>query len=219
VGVNNGLAVAAQWQVLLSDNADISIEWMRSLGVDAVVVNGPGSKEMYHDFQHPQKFAGKLPVLFDNQQGDVIYAVPRRFPGIARVVDAARLEAVKPFAREPDLESLRAYAAVVEQGPDAAATVVWQGSDSFRARATLQPGQALLIQESWDPAWHAWSAGREVPVRRDPMGFMMAAALPGEQDIAFAFTLPLENAVGRAISLLTLAALAGWCIRGYVKSR
>ena len=57
------------------------------------------SQEMYHDFQHPEKFAGKLPVLFDNRQGDVIYGVPRRFPGIARVVDRARLEAIPPFGR------------------------------------------------------------------------------------------------------------------------
>jgi hypothetical protein len=204
---------------LLSDNADISIEWMRCLGVDAVAVNGPESKEMYHDFHHPQKFAGKLPVLFDNHQGDVIYAVPRRFPGIARVVETARLDAVKPFGREPDLENLRAYAAVLEQGPDASATVVWQGSDSFQARATLQPGHALLIQESWDPAWRAWSAGREVPLRRDPMGFMVALPPPGEHEITFAFTLPLENVAGRSVTLLTLIALAAWAVRGHVKGR
>jgi hypothetical protein len=219
LGVNNGLAVAAQWQVLLGDQADISVEWMRCLGVDAVAVNGPDSKEMYHDFKQPRKFAGKLPVLFDNHQGDIVYGVPRRFPGIARVVETARLAAVKPFQKEPDLDHLRVYSAVLEQGPDAPATVTWQGSDAFRAHAWLQPGQALLIQESWDTAWRAWSAGREVPLARDPMGFILASAPPGEQDIRFAFTLPLENAIGRAVTLLAFAALAAWCIRGYVKGR
>jgi hypothetical protein len=214
-GINNGLVVAAQWQVLLSDNADVSVEWMRSLGVDAVVVNAKESREMYHDFRHPDKFAGKLPVLYDNRQGDVIYAVPRRFPGIARVVDRARLEALPPFGREPDLEKLRAYAAVAEQGPDAPATVSWQSSDSFRAHATLQPGQVVLVEEAWDPAWRASAGGREVPVGRDPMGFMTAAAPVGEQDIAFTFTLPFENAAGRVITLATLAVLAAMCYRGY----
>ena len=99
------------------------------------------------------------------------------------------------------------------------ATVTWQGSDSFRAHAAVQPGQSLLIQESWDPAWRAWSGGREVPLHRDPMGWIVAAAPPGEQDVQFAFTLPLENAVGRAVSLLTMVALAAWSIRGYVQSR
>jgi hypothetical protein len=217
LGVNNALTVAAQWQVLLSGNADVSIEWMRCLGVDAVAVNGPESKEMYHDFHHPQKFAGKLPVLFDNHQGDIIYAVPRRFPGMARVVETAQLEAVKPFGREPDLENLRAYAAVLERGPDVAATVEWQGSDSFRAKARLRPGESLLIQESWDPAWRAWSAGREVRLRRDPMGFILALPPPGGHEIAFAFTLPLENAAGLAVALLALTGLAGWAVRGHVK--
>ena len=219
LGVNNGLAVAGQWQVLLGNNTDVAIEWLRSLGVDAVAVNGPGSKEMYHDFQHPQKFAGRLPVLFDNHQGDVIYGVPRRFAGIGRVVDTARLGALKPFGRERDLEALRAYAAVVEQGPDAPVTVAWRGSDSFRAHAMLQAGQSLLIQESWDPAWRAWSGGAAVPLRRDPMGFMVAAALPGERDIEFTFTLPLENAVGAVAALLALAGLGVWCVRGYVQGR
>jgi hypothetical protein len=215
VGINNGIVVAAQWQVLLSDNADVSVEWMRALGVDAIVVNGKDSKEMYHDFQHPEKFAGKLPVLIDNHQGDAIYGVTRRFPGIARVVDRARLDAIPPFGREPDIEKLRAYDAVVEQGPDAPATVEWQSSDSFRAHATLQPGQALLVQQSWDPAWRASSAAGTVALRRDPMGFIVADSPAGEQDIAFTFTLPFENAAGRAITLAALAALVGLCIRGY----
>ena len=214
-GINNGIVVAAQWQVLLSEKADVSVEWMRALGVDAVVVNGKDSKEMYHDFQHPDKFAGKLPVLYDNHQGDVIYAVERRFPGIARVVDRARLEALPAFGREPDLDRLRAYTAVLEEGPDAPATVTWQSSDSFRVHATLQPGQVLLLQESWDPAWRAATGGREVPVARDPMGFMTAAAPSGEQDIAFTFTLPFENAAGRVITLAAFAVLAALCFRGY----
>jgi hypothetical protein len=218
-GSNNGIVVGGQWQIVISDNADASVEWMRCLGVDAVVVNARDSKEMYHEFQHPEKFAGKLPVLFDNHQGDVIYGVPRRFPGIARVVDRARLEAISPFGRDPDIERLRAYAAVVEQGPDSPATVAWQSSDSFHAHATLQAGQVLLLQESWDPAWRAWSGRREVPVERDPMGFMAAAAPAGKQHIAFTFTLPFENAAGRAITLVALAVVAALCFKGYAARR
>ena len=67
-------------------------------------------------------------------QGDVIYAVPRRFPGIARVVDRARLEAIPPFGREPDPDRLRAYAAVVEQGPDASADSASRAGASSRER-------------------------------------------------------------------------------------
>jgi hypothetical protein len=214
-GINNGIVVAAQWQILLSDNADVSIEWLRALGVDAVVVDGPESKEMYHDFVYPKKFAGRLPVLFDNHEGDIIYGVPRHFPGIARVVERSRLEAIHVFGRDPAVEALRAYADVVERGPDAAATVNRQGSDSFRLHASLAPGQALVVQESWDPAWHAWTGGREVRVGQDPMGFMTVAPGPGEQNLLFVFQPPLENAVGRGITALTLLLIAGLCIMSW----
>lgn len=77
----------------------------------------------------------------------------------------------------------------------------------------------MLLQESWDPAWRAWSGGREVPLRRDPMGNMSAAAPAGEQDITFTFTLPFENAAGRAITLAAFAVLTALCFKGYAAHR
>jgi hypothetical protein len=206
-GIDNGRTVAAEWQVLLGDNADLSIAWLHALGVDAVIENGPQSQELYHDFQHPGKFADKLSVLFDNHAGDIIYGVPRRFPGIGRVVEAAGLRRIAEFGGAPDPDALRAYNAVVEQGPDAPVAIAWQGSDSFQAHASLAPGQLLLIQESWDPAWRAEVDGKDIPVHPDPIGFIAADAPAGEHDVRFRFSLPLENAIGRVVTGLALGAL------------
>ena len=58
---------------------------MQCRGVDAVYVSGRGSQEPYKDSLNPEKFAGVLPVLYDDHQGNVIYRVPRRWPAGSRV--------------------------------------------------------------------------------------------------------------------------------------
>jgi hypothetical protein len=64
--------------------------------------------ESYRDFTFPDKFSGVLPVLYDDDQGNVIYQVPRRYPSLARVVDRARFEALQPL-EQTNLDLLRAY--------------------------------------------------------------------------------------------------------------
>ncbi len=71
------------------------------------------------------------------------------------------------------------------------------------------PGQSILVQETYDPAWHAWSGGKPLTVRKDAMGLMVIDAPPGDQEISLAFVTPLENQVGRVVTLLTLLAIAG----------
>ena len=78
--------------------------------------------------------------------------------------------------------------------------------------ASLQPGQSLLVQETYDPAWQAWLGDKRLEVRPDPMGFMHIESPPGPVEIELRFVRPLENIVGIALAVLTLAALIllGW---------
>jgi uncharacterized membrane protein YfhO len=76
-------------------------------------------------------------------------------------------------------------------------------------RAKVEPGQSIVVQESWDPAWQAWAGGNPLPVRRDVMGFMVVDAPPGDREIRLAFVTPLENRVGRILTLATFLALLG----------
>ena len=46
-------------------------------------------------------------------------------------------------------------------------------------KVTLSPGQSVVVQESYDPAWHAWSGGKPLTIRKDAMGFMAIDAPPG----------------------------------------
>jgi hypothetical protein len=207
-GVLNPHAVEAQWEVVLGSQPELGARWLAALGADAVIMTGPQSQDVYHDFHSPDKFAGVLPVLYDDGRGDVIYRVPRRYPSLARVVDTARLQALPPL-RQTDLDRLRAYTAVVEEGPDSPAVAEWNGTDEMRVHARVAPGQSILVQVTYDPYWHAYSGSQALRVSRDPgADFNVIEAQPGEQDIRFAFEMPLENRIGWMLTWLSLAVCA-----------
>jgi hypothetical protein len=206
-GLLNSQVEPAQWETNLGPDPKPTILWMQSMGVEAIYVADQRSQEVFKDFQFPHKFDGVLPVLFDNQQGDVLYKVPRRWPDRIRVVETAKLAAVKPPRYNDDMQYLQAYADVIEKGPDSPATLQRAGTDAMRAHAIVGPGQSVLVQETYDPAWHAWSNGTPLVIRKDAMDMMVIDAPPGDREISIAFLTPLENKVGRVVTLLTLAVI------------
>jgi hypothetical protein len=212
-GMLNGLTDQAQWEISLGPKPEPSILWMQCLGVDAVYVADRSSQEIFKDTAWPRKYDGVLPLLFDNQHGDRIYRIPRRFPARARVVETARLAGTHHPRSNHDVEYLRGYADVVENGPDSPVTLSRPGPDEMSIHATLSPGQSVLVQESHDPAWHAWYANQPLPIRKDAMGFMVIDAPPGAHQIKLAFLTPLENKIGRVVTAISifviLALLAG----------
>jgi hypothetical protein len=211
-GLLNKQVEPAQWESNLGPNTEPTVLWMQSMGVDALFVSDKRSQEFFKDFQHPEKVAGKLPVLFDDQQGNTIYRVPRRYPARVRVVETATFQTLKPQRFNSDVEYLGAYAGAIEKGPDSPATLTRDGTDAMLVRAMLEPGQSLLVQETYDPAWQATAGGRTLTVHRDVMGFMLIDAPPGDQQIRLEFLTPLENRIGRMLTLATLLALLSMAV-------
>ena len=84
-----------------------AILWMQAMGADALYVSDQRSQEEYHDFVYPQKFAGVLPVLYDDGKGNMIYGVPRRFAPRVRVVETAKIDAAKAPRFNDDIEYLQ----------------------------------------------------------------------------------------------------------------
>jgi hypothetical protein len=218
-GLLNGQVEAAQWETNLGPDPKPAILWMQSMGVDAIYVSDKQSQEVYKDFLYPQKFAGVLPVLFDDRQGNVLYRVPRRFAPRVRVVETAKLNVLQPPRSNDDVEYLQTYADVIEKGPDSPVTLTRQSTDAMRARARLEPGQSLLVQESYDPAWHAWVDTRPMAVHKDAMGMMVIDAPPGEHEISIVFVTPLENQVGRVVTVATLVLVFALLWFGIRKER
>jgi hypothetical protein len=206
-GLLNSQVEPAQWETNAGHDPRPAILWMQCMGVEAIYVADKQSQEVFKDFQNPRKFDGLLTVLFDDKQGNVLYKVPRRWPDRIRVVETAKLNAVKPPRFNDDVQNLQAYADALEKGPDSPATLRRAGTDAMRAHAIVGPGQSVLVQETYDPAWHAWSGGKPLVVRKDAMDMMVIDAPPGDREISIAFLTPLENKVGRVLTLLTLATI------------
>ncbi|MGA2132307.1 MAG: hypothetical protein ABSH50_08450 [Bryobacteraceae bacterium] len=213
-GLMNPRVMPANWEVLMGPNPELAVRWLVALGADAVVVSDKQSQEMYPDFTNSHKFAGVLPVLYDDHAGTVVYQVPRRYASLARVVDRKRLLGV-PAIQQANLDSLRAYTAVVEEGPDAPTTTAWEGTDTLRLHARVGAGQSVLAQVTYDPAWHAYAEGKALPVHRDPgADFSLIDAAPGEHEIRFVFERPLENVLGWLLTGLSLGICAAMLLRG-----
>jgi hypothetical protein len=206
-GLLNPNSQFANAAAVLDDDVHASIAWLQATGVGCVIVHDKTSKEVYHDWPQPDRFEGKLEKVYDNE-GNRIYRVARRFEPLARVVDAARIRAIAPSDSLLDYELVVKYVDAVEHGPDSAASLERPGTDEMRLHARLQPGQLLLVQETYDPAWKAYVNGAAVPTARDGMRFLLIDAGPGDRDVVLRFETPLENRVGQAVFLFALAALA-----------
>ena len=133
--------------------------------------------------------------------------MPRRYPARARVVDTADFGKLKPQRGNDDVEYLGYYVDKIEKGPDAPITLTREGTDAMLVHAKVEPGQSILVQETYDPAWHATSGGQSLAVRRDVMGFMWIDVPPGDRNVRLEFLTPLENRVGQMVTLATLLVL------------
>jgi hypothetical protein len=212
-GLLNGEIFLAQWQVTRDVEPGRDIAWLQAVGADAIVLHQRESEELLQDFTAPRKFVGRLPVLYDDGRGDVVYRVPRRFPTHARVVEKQRLQALRPIPNSnDDGKELAAYVETVEHGPDREVEMRWEGSDAIRLRAGLGEGDALLVQQSYDPAWRAYSGGRRLEIHKDAAGFMWVDAPAGEQEVRMVFELPWENVAGRAVSALSALLVLGLAV-------
>ena len=209
-GLLNPLSAIPHWPIAMAEAPEPSVLWLKAIGADAIIVSDKTSQEEYHDYQFPRKFAGVLPVLYDDQQGNVIYGVPRRWRSLARVVERAQLAAFWPKSLVLDEGELRTYVDLLENGPDAPAEMRWLSTDAFRLRARVAEGQSLLVLVSHDRPWRAWSGDHEIPVQRDRLGFIRLDAPPGEHDIVAVFELPRGNLFGRLLSLLSVCVLVVW---------
>ncbi|HWE52589.1 MAG TPA: hypothetical protein VG273_22530 [Bryobacteraceae bacterium] len=210
-GMENQIIPVATWQILAGDKPGLAIQWLQALGTDAAIVAAPGSLEPYRDYTYPNKFAGVLPVLLDNQHGTVVYRVPRIYPNIGRIVDRNALGSVGKFRGGDDGERMSKYVAVIEDPAQPSTAVAWHGFDEVNIQAKTTTGHSILLQETYDTSWHAFEGGKELPVRLEPaMGFMLLDVTPGDHSIQMRFETPTENRVGQlllGLSLLVAVAL------------
>lgn len=210
----NPLLPGAQWIITHGNDAQLIKWWLQALGVDILVVPGRESQEPYKDFADPKLYGAALPLLRDDGEGNRYYRVPRGAAGIVRIVDRARIEAVPTIRIDGLTTQVQAYAEAVESGPAGdRARCRWAGSDVLNVSAEVGPGEALLVQETYDPGWHAYEDGRTLAIHADAVGHMVLALAPGSHTVRLVFEAPAEVVAGRIagiLCLLLIGWLAGW---------
>ncbi len=186
-----------------SHDAEYSILWLKALGVQAVGVSGPHSREYYHPFAHPNKFEGALEVLW-REDDDTIYRV-QPHASLARIVPRAAL-----VPREPingiDIEPLRPYVAALDDPSMPHADFEWTTAHSAKIRGNLRTGQVISVQEAWHRGWHA-----NVPVERDELGQMVLD--PGREgpfDLDLIYDGGTEMKIAKLLRALAAGFLCAW---------
>jgi hypothetical protein len=195
----------ARYQIRIEGDPQRDVYWLQTLGADAIVLNDANSQEIYHEVVTPRKFTGLLPVIYD-QNGDVVYRVPRR-PGLARVVDEQRISHLQPIPwYYKDKPELRAYAETLE-AIDTSATYARPSLNDIAISATTALGQSVLVQENYDPGWKAFVDGKAARIETDIIGFMRVRPDPGQHQIRFTYGMSPESRIGMWISIMSLLTL------------
>lgn len=208
-GILNESFIPAHWELVMGNDGVIARQWLQVLGADLVIVNDKSSQEIYHDQQHPEKFVGQMPVLYDNHRGDVIYQVPRRAASLVRIVDRGFLDHFPPITGNGTRESLQPYVDAFEGAHDGVEKSRWIGTDQFEFTADVKDHESALVQVSYDKSWHARERGEDLTIAKSALGFMRIDLPPGKHQVNLQFEKPLENQLGSVITTATLILLAG----------
>jgi hypothetical protein len=184
----------------------ITLAWLKAYGVGVIAISGKDSKEFWHGFTHPEKFEGRLPVVW--QYGGVtLYRVPLREFALAHIVPESAI--VRAVPRGPDdTREVERYAAALDDPALPGTSFDWEERNRIRIRTTVAAGQALSVQETYHPGWHASVDGKSQEIFKDGLGLMwLRPACSGSCEVVLDYDGGWELRLCRWLSWLAMAAL------------
>lgn len=184
----------------------ITLAWLKAYGVGVIAISGKNSREYWHGFGHPQKFDGRLPVLWQDG-GVTLYRVPLREFTLAHIVPESAI--VRTVPKEPDdTREVERFAAALDDPALPGTSFDWVGRNRIRIRTTVAPGQALSVQETYHAGWHASVGGRKQEIFKDGLGLMwLRPSCSGSCEVVLDYDGGWELRLCRWISWLAMAAL------------
>jgi len=189
-------------------DAQISILWLKVFGCGGIVVPGAKSNDHYHAVANPDKFDGKLPLVW-REAGDSIYRVPLRSASLAHVIPHSAVVNRRPI-HGLDVAPLGPYIAALDDPSAPNAELSWKDPDQGSITAKMVSSDVISVQITYDPGWRARVAEKAVPLQADALGFMVIDPhCSGECTIDLEFNGGLERSVTLAVSLLAVAMLLG----------
>ena len=210
-GIVNGLLPDVIFQIFVGEQRQVAVDYIRALGVDALVAGGKDSAEYYHPIMHPERFAG-LAELWRNG-GDVIYAIPHSSGSLAHVMQPGDLVRSVPAAYSS--AALQPYLAALDNPAYPAAEFHWRAPSEASVTANMRPGQILSVQITWDDGWNASVSGRPVHLWGDKLGqLVVEPRCDGPCPIDLKYDGGAEGRWARIIQRLAIGAGLLWLLAG-----
>jgi hypothetical protein len=167
-------------------------------------------EEPYKDVQNQGRFAGAATPCCTTMARATRSTASRAATGRACAWWIRRSSMRSKTPRDSqDIERLRPYVDVVENGPDSPATLERPGTDAILVHARLDAWPVRPGAGDVGPGVAGVERRHAAGLRKDAMGFMVVDAPPGDAEIRLVFAMPFENRVGWALTGLSLAVLAG----------
>jgi hypothetical protein len=215
-GITNPFITDAIFQIFAGEQQQLVIDLMRAFGVDALIVGGKDSAEVYHPVVHPERFAGMTELWRDGS--DVIYSVPRRSRSLAHVMLATDLVQMQPVGYNS--VALQPYLAALENPAYPPAELHWRAPSAASVTADMRPEQILSAQFSWDKGWNASVGGRAVKIRGDRLGLVaIEPRCNGLCTVELTYDGGAEGRWARRIQWVALAAGVIWILMGLWRRR
>jgi hypothetical protein len=191
----------------VQQDVHLTLTWLKAYGVGVVAISGKDSKEYWRPFTHPEKFDGVLPAVW-LESGVTMYRVPLREFTLAHMVPESAL--VRRAPREPDdISAVEKFVTALDDPAMPNTQFQWEGRNRIRIRTTAAPGQALSVQVSYHPGWHATVAGQPRELYKDGLGLMwLRPAHTGPAEVVLDYDGGWELRLCRWLSWLAIAALA-----------
>jgi hypothetical protein len=200
-----------------SRGTEVSVEWLKAFGTRAIAVSGPKSTDAYRAFANPRKFDGVLPLLW-REGDDAIYEVPSPPASLAHAIPAAAVVKRTPI-HGLDIEPVEPYIAALEDSRYPPATFQWKGMSEAEIRATVERGQVVAVQVTYDRGWEAYANGKRQPIRPDAIGLMtIEPDCDGPCEISLRYTGGTERVVTRAMSVAAMLVALAFCWLGATRN-
>lgn len=201
-GIRNVFLQDVIFQIYAGDKPQVLLDWLDAFGCDAIVGDWPKSREPFHPYTHPEKFAGLREIWRDGPE--VIYAVPRGTTSLAHAVHATDLPSVRPLGY--DLTPLAPYLRALHDATLPPASFHWTTQHSAVIQSDLRPEHLLSVQVTWDQGWTARVGGEPRRTWPDRLGQMVVEPrCSGPCTVELSYDGGAEALIARWVSLLALA--------------
>jgi hypothetical protein len=208
-GMRNTFLQDVIFQVYFGDKLQVALDWLNAFGCDAVVGGGPQSREVYHPYNHPEKFTGLAELWRDGPE--VIYAVPRNSASLAHAVHPVDLPASRPPAY--DTSALRPYLKALDDPTAPIVDFRWLSPNRAAISADLRPDHLLSIQVTYDRGWQARVNGVPRRTWEDKLGQMVVEPLcSGACTVHLSYDGGAEMRAATWVSRLALAGGLIWIL-------